>query len=233
VQPTWDWCETCGYDPEGKRPTFTDPAPEPAGATAGGGRSGLDQRLVIGGAVVVALIVVAIGAVLILGEETVRPPDEELAVVSTTSTVLGSPPDAWSRHDGPDGSYSIDFPGTPRVREQGYEGVTSSGLGYDGQFEYAVLVFDYDEPIPGTAETVNFIMSQFAGRYAVRNRVDTTFLGHPAQRFDMSDPQVGARKGEGTSIIFVVDQRVYWLLAAGPNVPIDAQRFFDSMVLNG
>jgi hypothetical protein len=141
IKPTWDWCEWCGFDPDGVRPpdaptrrpspyaspTYTPPpfspvhsSPNhgvygpPAGAARAPSSGGATALAVVGGVAVafVLLVVACIAAVTLLGR---NPTARSSSAVASTAAPTSTLAPTWSPWVAPDGSFSIDLPGTPTL----------------------------------------------------------------------------------------------------------------------
>lgn len=136
IQPTWDWCHACGFDPEGLKPAdwqpsgtavappgrnapamFTPPrvAPSPGPgsapfASAPPSMAGTPMRA--GGGSALRWVVVAVAAIVMVGVAVVivaKSSDTATAPTTTSSTSPSTtrPPTPFTSSDG---SFSIQFP---------------------------------------------------------------------------------------------------------------------------
>lgn len=126
IQPAWDWCWACGFDPEGLRPA-APPGPDPRY-----GARPLPPKtfpLWIWPVIIVGLVISFIGFGVIVfvrdgGVEAIQ------AAASTTST---APPKAenWASHDISSGRFRVDLPREPTVEViPAEEGATTGGKMY-------------------------------------------------------------------------------------------------------
>ncbi len=129
IQPSWDWCHGCGFDPEGlKPPGWHEPraADPPDAPSRQGGAFGTFLKIV--GAISIVFVVL-IGILVTTFVVRVRNATDPLASVdavvvnpvaggldAASTTSITTP---WQTYTTPDGSTSIDFPGVPTDQPTG------------------------------------------------------------------------------------------------------------------
>lgn len=231
VEPTWDWCHSCGYDPEGKRlQQLRQQAADPSPATSSDDGGGVN-KLAVAAAIVVGMIVVVVGGYFIMGDDPVVPEYQAGPPVETTSTVLGSPPEGWARHE----TYglSADFPGVPEPLHDAGDGVEMNGLLYEGEhFTYVAQVNEYSQQLPEFGVAREVVLQLLGNHFGINmyGGDNTTIAGMDALRMKVKEAP-GYYELEGELVVaFDGGRRLYVLIAFGPNVPNDAERFFSSFV---
>lgn len=104
VQSTWRWCLACGYDPDGLREQHqrrVDPTPEAEPEAAGSAWSWL---------VIVVVALLLGGGVYLL---RVRASGDDPAATSPAAVTVPTTEATWARFTAPDGSFTMEIPGTP------------------------------------------------------------------------------------------------------------------------
>ncbi|MGZ4704631.1 MAG: hypothetical protein ACXWCM_07155 [Acidimicrobiales bacterium] len=252
MQPGWDWCHGCGFDPEHLKPLDWTPEPTPAappaappvtswpphdvfapaGSVAAGRSSGPAVRQVL-----TVLLVVAIGVAAIGGVAWVVIGRDEGGGTATSSTVATLPPPVeLVTATGPDGSYTVGLPGTPVGPETlpaADPGQLLLGWFDDNAFDPAAsrgyLVIS--QALPGHATRADQLrgLDAMAARFASdpsASTIETTLRGFPARRFAMT---LESRPSSGIAV--VTDDHVFLLLSTGPNPTDERQAVEDSFRL--
>lgn len=248
VQPDWDWCHACGWDPEGLRPAGAGlmppsgygappgygPAPR-YGAPPPGGR-GAGRIVVVVAVAVVALIVV--GAVTLFALEEPMPSAAPTASTASTAMPAGDVGKAtggpWVPWTATDGSFTIEFPEAPVVEPISIEEtpyVTAEQATADlGETVYAAFYFelapgyvfnDTNGALSGAIDG----MGQGAG-ITFSSRTPGTFGFMPSLAFTGS---VGGGKGTVQGVAVVSERRIFAMFTvAYDQVLVDYDRFVDS-----
>lgn len=238
VQPDWDWCRACGFDPEGLRPAGwaaqpapTQPPSPPFEASAAPWQSAQRQAHDPGGSgpgVVTVIVAVLVGLALIggvafftVGRRVVR------TVVATKAGAGAQDPVAVTA---PDGTFTVSVSGPATLRDESMsDGGTVHTFGWDGgpngQF---VAYFDLPAAPPpdGVAALLTGGIDTMVDGQGTS--VPGTFAGHDALTFSSHGPTAM------TGVAFMDGPRLYVLAAAGPyaaNQP-QARAFLDSFHLN-
>jgi hypothetical protein len=140
VQPDWDWCHACGFDPESKRPPTSGRGAPPVQRSSGpqqlpagrgpayGGAHQPDwgpspgppstTGKIVGIVVAVVLLAVCLPVVAILGVTFLGRASSSKASPATTDEdgghAVSVAEQPWTKTTGDDGSFSFEMPGTPK-----------------------------------------------------------------------------------------------------------------------
>jgi hypothetical protein len=254
VQPTWDWCHVCGWDPDGRRDAGAmRAAPVAAPRPPVGGRGSIGSTVVpvAIGAVVgfVVVAVVAVVAVTLLGtpqatstfapvEGAIESADGPAAPLTPAPSDAVPPGAAWPRYTAADGSFGIDFPGEPEIlstparpgsrysmAEQASLQVGS--VRYTALFQEHAPGYEIPDPIALLHEEVDPKL-ELQGITEI-TKTPTTFAGVPALEFSGSSAD-GASVADG--VAFIAGNRLYVLVVdSDPLGQRQVQRFLDSFAL--
>jgi hypothetical protein len=248
VQPDWDWCHACGWDPEGLRPAGVGPVQPPGyGAPPGYGPAprygapppsgrGVGRIVVVVAVAVVGLIVVGAVAVFALAE-----PTPSAAPTSSTASTAMPAGDVGKATGGPwvpwtatDGSFTIEFPEAPVVEpvptEDSPYATSEQAIADLGKSVYAAFYF---ELVPGYAITdtngaLSGVVEAMGGSAGITfsSRTPGTFGFLPSLAFTGS-----VDGGEGTvqGMAVVSERRLFVMFTISfDQVLVDYDRFVGS-----
>ncbi len=231
VQPGWDWCHRCGFDPENLRPAGGAAPPAPAPFAPMGSppaappvptRSGPGVQQVLSITLVVVVALAALGGVAWF----VLSRDHTTSASSSTTSTL-PPAVSLVPANGPDGSYTIGFPGRqlpPEALPQAEPGQQVIGWSEENAFDPAAgrayLVLSMAAPRSLSRADQLRGLDAMAAEFATdpsSSSIETTFQGYPARRYSAT---IGGKPSSGVAL--VTDTHIYLILSTGPNP--DAER---------
>lgn len=242
VQPDWDWCHACGWDPEGLRPAGVGVVPPPAyGAPPGYGPAPRGGR---GAGRIVAVVAVAVVALIVVGAVTLfalEEPTPSAAPSSSTASSAMPAGDVGKATGGPwvpwtatDGSFTIEFPEAPVVEpvpaEDSPYATSEQAIADLGTSVYAAFYFELD---PGYAigDTSNALsgvvdaMGEGAG-ITFSSRTPGTFGFLPSLAFTGS---VNGGAGTVQGMAVVSERRLFVMFTITfDQVLVDYDRFVGS-----
>jgi hypothetical protein len=244
IEPTWDWCQGCGFDPEGLKPagwipssapqtpaatpwpppSFTGPpatVPNPPG-------KGTRRRVgaVIGAAVVV--LVAGVWARASLGahdsatsKSVASSSTATTAPIPTIATTTTQP--SWTTFTPADKAYTIDLPGTPHSEVVAAHDhlLPSKRYEFDGRDGTQYIVHSAETEggyilDPTLTFAGEFLLYQKRG-YAAAPAEDTTVAGLPAEKYI-----VGGGDGTQVEATCVVGRTRYFMIVIVTPKGVDA-----------
>lgn len=200
VQPNWDWCYKCGFDPDDKRPatapaagTMPNPAPTYAPPSyppyAGPPKNGgANLALIIGGIVFIALL--GVGAFFFVGKAkspTTTVPASNDAAAGPTTTL-----DAWQSFSPAGAGFTVDLPDKPIPRDEPLRagGVMHFYMSATATNEAATNVtgIAYVDLGPGDPHDFTTAASSFAGGYGSTptDQVPVDYAGNKGVDFTLA-----------------------------------------------
>jgi hypothetical protein len=234
ILPTWDFCQHCGYDPDGLRPsTWRKPRPDELAAPslpvrAAGCALKATGLLIIGTIVVVVLLT---GALVVLVKHnatdagTAAPAPTSEPTTTTTTAPVGRMP-----FSPPDGSFSVELPGKPIVKAVPKHDLFGGGPGFqydaDNATEFAIIGFDvqpdrYAADPAGYLDAVIDEYLQWSGG-TIGLKTPTDVGGLPASKFVVTE----ASGFTDQATLIVAGPKAYILLVSTPpGVPADADTY--------
>lgn len=257
IQPDWDWCRSCGYDPLGKRPPgdVADGPDGPDGATGDEGpaatapprRNVYDPDARTTSPVTIGLIGLAgVVVVALIGLALLRQAEDDTGPATANAFIPGGEidfqrgiaelDDGWSRIEVDEGTVAVDLPG-PLLRSRdellvadvGEVPMAVWGGGRAGEVVYGLAVGELPERWRDRPDELLASVPLPVDLDVVeRSRRSTEVDGHPAA-------EIRATGGDGDlwALVVVNDDRLVTVLYGADDGDVDdvSDRVRSSMVL--